>query len=374
MLPFFCQVILSTQNVFLFVGLLGLVWSCFLFTHKRGNVSANTFLGILVLVLSIFLLRRAADFQEGGILLLFYFVSHGFVFLIGPSIYFHIASITDGPRKFKDIWLHLLPSLFAIIILGLLYAFRHQLNDPENIELLKPLSIGYITLQVLHVIGYILSSRKRVAQYVMKQEAHYSSLSRINTKWIKRLIILSIVLGVGILIIHFLIVSGGYYEINNTADALFLVLLSIIIFSIIYTTWRQPEIISGIYSEKQKYLKSALSDKESQQLIEKLNQVILGDKAFLIHELNIKELAERMETSPHMLSQLINEIYHENFFHFVNGHRVDYAIQKIKQGDLRKMTMEAVAYESGFNSKTTFNRAFKRKMNCSPKEFHKSIQ
>ncbi len=363
----------SLSNFLLFIGFLGIVWSIFLFTHKRGNQPANRFLGLLILVLAILLIRGTANSEKGGMMLFLYFLSHGFIFLIGPAIYFHIQSITARKIDLKQMVRHFLPAIIISCLLILVYLNRQELKDGENIELLKITSIIYISIQVLHLIGYLFYSKKTVMEYIIRQEAVHSSSSRINARWIKRLIWLAIILGGGVFALHFLIVSGGYYQINNTADTLFLFLLSIIVFTIIYMTWRQPEIISGIYEEKQKYHHSQLGSDESAVLMERLDQVIHNEKVFLNSDLGIKELAEKIRTPVHTLSQLINEKYEVNFFHFINGHRVDYARKKIRAGGLSNKTLEAIAYESGFNSKTTFNRAFKRKMNCSPREYLRSV-
>lgn len=70
-----------------------------------------------------------------------------------------------------------------------------------------------------------------------------------------------------------------------------------------------------------------------------------------------------------MLSQVLNESYQQNFFNFINQHRINYAKHQIQEGFLEKQTVEALAYLAGFNSKSTFNRAFRKLEGLSPKEF-----
>ncbi|MEP1096510.1 MAG: AraC family transcriptional regulator [Cyclobacteriaceae bacterium] len=365
---------LDLQTAIIFIAILGLVWAFFLITHKRGNLSANKFLALLIAVLAVFVLRRIADLNEGSFYLFLYFISHGSIYLIGPAIYFHIQNITGQHTSKKQVWTHFIPALLAVLLMAVLFFFRLKIDKIEDFSLLKTASILFISLQVIHLVSYLILSRKLVFSYAKKCETYYSSISRINLKWIKHLMLITSVLGAGIFILHVMIVSGGYYQINNNADLLFLALLAIIILSIIYKSWKQPEIVSGIYEETGKYKNSPLSDADSVNLCKKLECLLEEEKTYLTQELNLGQLAKLLGTQTYLLSQLLNESYGQNFFNFINGHRINFAKQKIQDGYLSTRTLESIAYESGFNSKSTFNRAFKKRVGCSPKEFHRTIK
>lgn len=358
----------------LFIAILGLVWAYFLFTHRRGNLIANRFLAVLISVLAAFLLRRTANIEEGSFSLYLYFVSHGFIFLIGPSIFFHITYLIGEKASLVRLIKHFTAAILAIVLMTILFFLRDRIDKIEDHTVLKITSIIFISLQVIHLLGYLIYSGKLVTSYAKKCESYYSTLSRINLRWVKQLLWTTSILGAAIFGMHVLIISGGYYEINNTVDFLFLLLISIIIASIVYKSWRQPEIVSGLYEETGKYKNSPLSDADSNELKEKLEHLLVQEKAYLTQELNLNQLAELIGTQSYLLSQLLNEKYGENFFNFINGHRINFAMQKIQEGHLSSRTLEAIAYESGFNSKSTFNRAFKKKVGCSPKEFYKSVK
>ncbi len=365
---------LDFQTALMFIAVLGLVWAYFLFTHRRGNLSANRFLAALISVLAIFLLRRTADIEEDSIGLYLYFISHGFIFLIGPSIYFHITSLIGEKVGRYRLLGHFMAAILAIAFMTVLFFLRDRIDKVQDHTAIKVSSIIFISLQVIHLVGYLIYSGKLVSAYAKKCESFYSTLSRINLKWIRHLLLITSILGAAILGMHLLIVTGGYYEINNTVDFLFLLLVSIIIASIVYKSWRQPEIVSGLYEESGKYKNSPLSEADSDMLKVKLEALLEKEKAYLTQELNLNQLAELIGTQSYLLSQLLNEKYGENFFNFINGHRINFAKQKIQDGYLSSRTLEAIAYESGFNSKSTFNRAFKKKVGCSPKEFYQSVK
>lgn len=373
MVPTLLRISLDSQFILHFIGLLGLAWALFLFTHRRGNPQANRFLALLIVVLSSFVLRRTAEVDEGGITLFLYFISHGLIYLMGPAIYLHILFFTGKKPASKNIYPHFIAAFCVVILMSILFFHRSEIDKISDLSSLKTVSILFISLQVVHVLVYVFYSKKLVMDFSRKCETYYSSISKVNVAWMRRIVLISVILGFSILALHLMIVSGGYYEINNTVDGLFLLLLAFIIVNIIYKSWRQPEIVSGVFQDQEKYQNSPMSMEESKELVEKLEKKLQTDRAFLTAELNIEQLANSVGTKSYLLSQLLNEHYELNFFNFINSYRVEFAMNMIQQGSLEKLTLEAIAYKSGFNSKSTFNRAFKKKAGCTPKEYAKSL-
>ena len=83
----------------------------------------------------------------------------------------------------------------------------------------------------------------------------------------------------------------------------------------------------------------------------------------------IVALAIKMNSSSHLISFLINEGFNENFYQFVNRYRIEEAKRLLQSEKHRHLNMLGIAYESGFNSKTTFNTTFKKLTGLSPTEF-----
>lgn len=368
------KVPLNAQTLLTFCALLGMAWAYFLFTHKRGNLSANKYLAILIIALAVLMLRRIAYFETQQEFYLFlYFVSHGVIYLVGPAVYFHIENLTGNNSPFGKVWKHFIPAMVTGVFMIGLYFFREEIKGIENLLFLKIFLSIFVSLQILHLLAYIFYARKLVAAYEKRLTRYYSSLSKINLNWIKQLMLITSTFAALILLIYLLIITGGYYEINNTADFLFLALIAIIILSIVVKSWKQPEIISGIYEENHKYKTSPLSNDESSKLKQKLEQLLYQEKNYLTPELNLNQLAAELDVQPYIISQLINQEYNQNFFNFINGFRIEFVLEKIQNGDLKDTTLVGLAYDSGFNSMSTFNRAFKKKMGCTPKEYNKSL-
>lgn len=87
---------------------------------------------------------------------------------------------------------------------------------------------------------------------------------------------------------------------------------------------------------------------------------------------NIEDIADALKTNTRYISQVINETFELNFFNFVNNYRIEEAKEILKSKDSEKYTIEGVAKMVGFNSKSSFNNAFKRSTGLTPSEFKKN--
>jgi AraC-like DNA-binding protein len=94
-------------------------------------------------------------------------------------------------------------------------------------------------------------------------------------------------------------------------------------------------------------------------------------KPFLDSDLSLAQLAKLMDLTPHQLSYLINAVFDENFFLFVNRYRVEKVKELLLNKEKNHLSIMGIAFESGFNSKTSFNTAFKKISSETPSEFKK---
>lgn len=95
-------------------------------------------------------------------------------------------------------------------------------------------------------------------------------------------------------------------------------------------------------------------------------------KPYLNMYLNLSELAESLNTYPHYLTQILNTIFYQNFYDFINSYRTDEAKNELINPHNNNLTILAIAYNCGFNSKSSFNRIFKQKTGVTPSEYIKS--
>jgi AraC-like DNA-binding protein len=119
---------------------------------------------------------------------------------------------------------------------------------------------------------------------------------------------------------------------------------------------------------KSKYRKNKDS-RNGKGLIGKVKRLMEEQKPYLDCELSLVKMADMLELSENELTRLLNHEMNTNFYTLVNDYRMETVLKKLKESDKRKFTIMASAYESGFNSKSTFYRIFKEYTKLTPKEY-----
>lgn len=127
-------------------------------------------------------------------------------------------------------------------------------------------------------------------------------------------------------------------------------------------------------TEATRYQKSGLKTETSQQYAQTAQQLMQQKKLYLDNDLTLHQLAAELEVPVYHLSQALNEQLQLNFFDFVNQYRVEEVKHKIADAQYQHYTLLAIAFESGFRSKASFNRIFKRFAGMTPSEYKKSIE
>ena len=117
------------------------------------------------------------------------------------------------------------------------------------------------------------------------------------------------------------------------------------------------------------YQKSGLNKEDSIKFLNELQQLMKEEEPYLNEKLTLRDVSERMNISTNHLSQVINENLKQNFFDFINWYRVDLMKQKMSDLSYKKYTLLALAYECGFNSKSSFNGVFKKFTGHTPSQY-----
>jgi adenylate cyclase len=143
---------------------------------------------------------------------------------------------------------------------------------------------------------------------------------------------------------------------------------------------RFKHLISKIHGEKtssavstRKYKQTLLTKEELNKYKSQLDQLMKDQEPFLDSKLSLRSLAQLMEIPPNQLSQLLNEGFNQNFSEYVNSYRLNTFKKLLTDPNYKHMTLLALAYESGFNSKTVFNTFFKKMEGKTPKAYWKEV-
>jgi AraC-like DNA-binding protein len=136
----------------------------------------------------------------------------------------------------------------------------------------------------------------------------------------------------------------------------------------VYLGLKRPE----IFHQGQKYQLSPLRDADKELYREKLTSLMQTEKPYLNPALSLAEIAQKLDVAPRYVSQIINESFRQNFHDFVNKHRIEESKRLLAQQN-QNLNILGIALEAGFNSKSAFNKAFKKHTLTTPKEYKKNI-
>jgi len=120
---------------------------------------------------------------------------------------------------------------------------------------------------------------------------------------------------------------------------------------------------------RKKYENSNLAPEEARQLLKEINEYMELEKPYRDPELTLHLLSERTQIPVRRLSQVINENTGMNFLHFINSYRVQEVKEQLSKTSFHHKTVLDIAFCAGFNSKSTFNAAFKELTGVTPKQF-----
>ncbi|MBC7534099.1 MAG: helix-turn-helix transcriptional regulator [Ferruginibacter sp.] len=326
------------------------------------------------------------------------------LYFIGPAIFFYIQSLLNPSFKFgKKDWFHLLPGMlylfYSIIIVvtdKLILKEYYFLADGSDRDFDAWYQYsGFISM----VLYFILSLRYyQLYKKLMKQVISYADV--VLFKWVRNFLLAFLLMQLlqlafylfsnifpfltsyvgnwwyffSFAIIFYYIAITGYsnsietkvpFKLNLLANKPQLLLQSSSQFNAPDNSYPAPEIIEIEQVEIEK--------KEDKLLMvewkSKITALLQGEKVYHDPELSLTQLAKMLKTNPSVISKVINQGFQLNFNDYINKYRVEAVKEKLQAGEQKLQTLLSIAFECGFNSKATFNRAFKKNTGFTPKDW-----
>lgn len=294
-----------------------------------------------------------------------------------PLLFLYILSIIYSNFKLK--WkhlIHILPWIIRILILMPNFflasneaKLEFQNNFDENIEMQF---LGYFGDLVSLV--YLIAEIYYIARYRKLLLENFADKSAFkNYNWLKQLAIL-------LFIGQVLTWVKGYSRANLSIESTNSLRTIVLVFGIGFVCWlflkavNTPKLFKGIEVDlktSQEIIGKNRQEAVNHQL-EFLKNYMRTKKPFLNSSLTIRKLAEEIKMNSRDLSVLINQNLNQHFFDFVNEYRIEES-KKILINPLKKeFTILEILYEVGFNSKSSFNTAFKKHTGLTPTQFRKN--
>jgi AraC-like DNA-binding protein len=330
------------------------------------------FLFLLMAIYSIILSLYNYALLERDYSFLAYFIPFDYVLmtLIGPFIYFYIKtllnkSVSTHSWKF---WIHAISALPALIF----NLYFLSLPKMERIHLLVlSFKQGILPFTILNVIFYVQMTLYLFISYrIIKNQLKVTSkISKgtimVDVSWFKTLMIID-------LAIMFVSAPLCFYVANEqTSNIIAQLAMDIqLVYIFLKSTW-QAGIFPGenIAEVKSKDPILKIADQVVEDYFKILMTFMTDKKPYLQEDCNIQSVSEQTGISVHHLSNILNQRFDKNFPDFINEYRINEAMRILDSEQSTKMTLEAIGYECGFGSKSSFNKAFKKLTNSTPSAY-----
>lgn len=294
-----------------------------------------------------------------------------------PLLFLYILAVIYSNFKLKKIhFVHLLPWFISLIILTpnyflvdekLKFLFLENFNSTTEGAFLRFFGRIISALYFIAEVYYVVRYRRLLLENFTDKNAFK------NYNWLKQLLIL---ISIGQILTIIKNVSRQSFT-AETTDLLRIITLTFgvfLIFWLVFKALNSPKLFRGIdvnlATSKEIVLNNNVDTKTHQQ-IASLKKFMVEKAPFLNPSLTIRNLALEMDISARELSVLINQHLNQHFFDFVNEYRIKKAMEILKNPTKKEVTVLEILYEVGFNSKSSFNTAFKKHTGKTPTGYRK---
>jgi len=352
---------------------------------QNNNRAANRTLSVLLLLLSVALAGRVSTYDREifnwmpGLLLLPDFI----YFLYAPIFLLYINRLLRLPSRqnFGISWWHFVPFIIHLAVYTpfMLMPKATLIAEVVN-QNLKPFFVGAAGIGLVFNTIYWFVCRGAIRQYEQEsgeKHAFEPNLAFLQVvMWLKAICILIWAASFCFGIAGFVLEKDLSFLTDTATDTLWMA-FAFTAFILGYYTMRQPEIFKlppvdaapteQVQEEQEKA--ASMSVEELAVIKSSLEQVMKNHQPYRNPGLSLTDLAEMTGTSPHSLSRVVNEGYGMNFNDFINAYRVEEFKRLVQLEEYRNQTLLAIAFAVGFNSKSAFNRSFKKLEDCTPREY-----
>ena len=359
----------------LFSGFILLLFSVVLLFKESGLKKANRLLAIVFINMvlcnsSMLWLHYSRTYHYYSLLSYYVPVYVIFGMMIYPSIYFYIQTLFGHSALYlkKIILPHALPVLLAAVYLSFFCTL--PVSRRINILLDRDPSFHWLIalLNVLFYIQsgiYLISGLKKVCNMHTSDYILLSGGRQTNVRWLRTFFCIAIT---GLLIYMLLCFI---YRFNNVRIIGGMIILDgMIVFTFAQSIWRtglsmqhMPEVTSTIESRLK------IKDQQVEIYLNKVLKTMETSTIYLSRKCSINDLAKSSKIPLHHLSNVINSHEKMNFNEFINKYRVKHACKLLIDQQKQNLTLEAIAKECGFGSRSNFNRAFKKHIGQTPTKY-----
>ncbi len=369
----------------------GIVFS-FLLLKKgiQNNNNANKWLSFLLFLCAMYIapymLGYAGWYSRKVTREILYFIPFMQVLLIGPVIFFYTKSLLNSTFKIsKKEYYHFIPALIYLIYSLIVFITDKLILDEfyfyaDGRD--KDMANWYQIAGIISMVYYLIASLKFYKNYKKLVFDKVSFADSILFEWIPNFLIafLSIVVLRVLLFLlnpewgnfgnqfwHYIAFSIVvlYVSVNGYANAVKMSFLNDV----------NSESIN-VYQESEEDYKTKQDNTNLEEIEfwkDKILHLVESEKVFKNPTLTLSDLSKLLNTNTKTISKSINSGFDMNFNDFINHYRIEAVKEKLQKEEHKTSTLLGIAFDCGFNSKATFNRAFKKSTDLSPKDYLKNL-
>ncbi|GAB3929524.1 helix-turn-helix transcriptional regulator [Larkinella terrae] len=366
----------------------GLFLGIFFLTGSRARNLTNRcigwfMLGLSAIIAEIFLCYTNYMFQ---VLWLVDF-SEPINFTLGPVFYFFVFARLHKRLPAHWRW-HLVPALIWLInsftwiyqsaefkYNSYISAYHPELSYVPKVNYIEEDFTGLrgivSELTMLSCLIYAVLAFIAVRKAFRQQNSSFWGNAKPGLRQVRNLVLLNLAFP-----IFGSAVKTQFYE--DLGDYILACYITLIIYTMSFLVMRgsdffaeepAPEPETDLPSPRKKYEKSSLSEEVEEAVLQKLTRLMEDEKPYLESDLSLPKLAQRLKTTPHHLSQLLNDRLEQSFFDLLATYRIREAQQLLQDPATFNLKIDEIAERVGYNSTSAFHTAFKRLTNQTPAQF-----
>jgi AraC-like DNA-binding protein len=376
-----------------------LLWRKSIINDSKADRWLSFFLFLCIIYIAPWMLGFAGWYDTQPYRDYLFYIPFQHLYFIGPVIFFYVQSQLNPSFRFgKKDWLHFIPG-----ILYLIYSLVIVVTDKLVLQEYYFLADGtdrdfdtwYQVSGFISMIFYFIAGISYYNRYKKMVVQVVSYADTVLFRWVRNFLLAFLIILVvrSIFFVLNLIVDMRYWDVWWYFLAFSILFYYIAITGYANSVTARVSFQLNIFNTKTPLLLNYTSqtgaieeaeilevsnDETSEEplvkeLKEKITRAMELDKIYENPELTLPDLAKKLQTNVSVLSKIINQGFGMNFNDFINYYRVQAVIRMLKAGEHKKQTLLGIAFDCGFNSKATFNRAFKKFSSKSPKEFIESL-
>ncbi len=372
---------LNPVNFLIISGLLqNFILSGILFFRKSDNPTSSKILSVIIFIATLHLANlMVLDTNLDNLFPSILWLPYSYLAAVGPLIFLYTNSFVNSDFKMAKKYIpHFIPAAVELLfqVIQIANAANRNIlyyNAPLYFHIVSVLYL-WTAISIFYYLRLSLLLINNHESWVLK---NYSNLKDITLAWLLKLISYYRILWM--IWIPFILAFLLFFRFQ----LLYLIVVALLYFLMTILTYLTYWIgLEGLRRVNVVFLKpeitqslnknyNHLTTEEVKEYVQRIELAMVKEKLFLNENLSLRDLAKSVETDPNLVSFILNTGLKKNFYEFINSYRIEEVKARLNNPAYKHLTILGIALESGFNSKTSFNRVFKQLTGQTPSEFQK---